>query len=116
MSPFFRANRRSGSLDRGSTGWEPIQSGSSANWPSGSAVDDRACTAVTGDHENVWTALPAEIKQWWRQRAAMRLIHDGNGWKIGDAGSDRARVAWASEHDGHLSISLDTGSETKPSF
>jgi hypothetical protein len=60
------------------------------------------------DEKNVWTALPAEINQWWRQRAALRLVRNGDGWKIEGPGADRARLAWATEQDGHLSITLSS--------
>ena len=43
----------------------------------------------------VWTALPAEIDQWWRNRRGMRLVPDGGAWRIEGAGSERARVAYA---------------------
>ena len=43
----------------------------------------------------VWTALPAEIDQWWRNRRGMRLVPDGDSWRIEGAGSERARVAYA---------------------
>ncbi len=54
------------------------------------------------DHENVWTALPREINQWWRQRAAMTLVPSASEWRIEGPGSDRARLAWASEAAGRL--------------
>ncbi len=56
--------------------------------------------------ENVWTALPREINAWWRQRAAMKLVSTGDGWRIEGAGAERARIAWATEVDGRLSYSF----------
>jgi hypothetical protein len=44
----------------------------------------------------VWFALPREINQWWRQRSAMKLVHNGSGWSIEGDGSERARIAYAS--------------------
>jgi len=38
----------------------------------------------------------------------MRVIKDQGGWSIEGAGSERARVAYASERDGQLSFSLET--------
>jgi hypothetical protein len=45
---------------------------------------------------DVWCALPGEVNDWWRQRASMLLVEDGNGtWRIEGTGSDRARIAVA---------------------
>jgi len=60
------------------------------------------------ENENVWTALPREINEWWRQRAAMKLVPDGSSWRIEGAGSHRARLAWASEQDGNLVYTFDS--------
>ncbi|HVT96462.1 MAG TPA: hypothetical protein VHE33_03090 [Acidobacteriaceae bacterium] len=59
------------------------------------------------DTENVWTALPREINQWWRQRAAMTLVRAKDGWRIEGAGAERARIAWAREIDGKLFYSVE---------
>jgi hypothetical protein len=59
------------------------------------------------DQENVWTALPREINAWWRQRAAMKLVAAGSGWRIEGAGSEAARIAWASEENGRLAYVFD---------
>jgi hypothetical protein len=45
--------------------------------------------------EQVWTALPGEVDQWWRARSEMKLVPRGNEWEIVGAGKDRARVAYA---------------------
>ena len=58
----------------------------------------------------LWIAKPGEVNHWWRQRAAMRLVQDGCGWHVEGDGSERARVAYASEHDGKICFSLETGS------
>jgi hypothetical protein len=57
----------------------------------------------------VWLATPGEVNRWWRQRDQMRLIEDQGGWRIDGARSERACVAYASEQDGQLSFSLETG-------
>jgi hypothetical protein len=44
---------------------------------------------------NVWTALPIEVSQWWRQRSEMSLVREGNRWKVQGPGSERACVAYA---------------------
>ena len=38
---------------------------------------------------------PSEIDQWWRNRREMRLVPDGESWRIEGPGSERARVAYA---------------------
>lgn len=58
------------------------------------------------DRENVWNALPREINDWWRQRAAMTLVRTGTSWHIEGPGSDRARIAWASEANGRLAYTF----------
>src|SRR3984957_14684474 len=59
---------------------------------------------------NVWIATPGEVNRWWRQRAAMTLVKKYDGWCIEGAGAERARIAWASEEDGHLVLSLEDSS------
>ena len=58
---------------------------------------------------DVWIALPREVNQWWRQRAAMSIIgSEAEGWRIVGPGSDRARIAYATEIDGRLAISVES--------
>ena len=59
------------------------------------------------DEKGVWIPLPGEVNRWWRQRAAMRLVSDGGGWRIEGSGCERAQVAYASEQDGRLAVALD---------
>jgi hypothetical protein len=56
--------------------------------------------------QNVWIALPCEIENWWRQRAAMRINEENGDLRIEGAGSERATIAYASEEDGHLAYSF----------
>ena len=59
-------------------------------------------------HErNVWIPAPREVNRWWRQRSRMRLVEDGQGWHIEGEGSDRAQVAYASEHGGQLAYAFE---------
>jgi hypothetical protein len=58
------------------------------------------------ESENVWTALPREINEWWRQRAAMTLVRTNEGWRIEGDGAERARIAWATEVNGKISYSV----------
>ena len=43
----------------------------------------------------LWIALPREVNQWWRQRSQMKLVGDGNRWRIAGEGKERARLAFA---------------------
>jgi hypothetical protein len=51
----------------------------------------------------VWIATPGEVDRWWRQRAEMKLVKDGSGWRIEGPGSDRACIAYARQKDGSIS-------------
>lgn len=59
------------------------------------------------EEHHVWVTTPGEVNRWWRQRAAMRLERDGSGWRIEGAGSERARIAWASEKAGRLTFTVE---------
>jgi hypothetical protein len=50
----------------------------------------------------VWSALPGEVEQWWRQRSKMRLVQRGSAWEIEGEGAERARVATARLAGDHL--------------
>ena len=52
--------------------------------------------------KGIWIATPGEVDRWWRQRAEMKLVEDDLGWHIEGPGSERARVAYASQDDGRL--------------
>ena len=58
------------------------------------------------DEQNVWIPTSSEVNRWWRQRRAMKLVPQGDGWKIEGEGRERARIAYASERDGQLVYSL----------
>jgi len=55
------------------------------------------------NEKGIWIATPGEVDRWWRQRAEMKLVKDGIGWRIEGPGSDQARLAYASQKDGHIS-------------
>ena len=50
--------------------------------------------------------MPGEADRWWRQRAKMTIVEDHYGVRIEVEGSERARVAYASEKNGSLVITL----------
>lgn len=47
------------------------------------------------DQRNMWLALPGEVNNWWRERAAMRLEQENGDWVIRGKGSERATLAYA---------------------
>jgi hypothetical protein len=65
------------------------------------------------DRKNVWIALPGEIDQWWRQRSKLKLVSDGGGWRVEGAGSEHARIAYASEKDGKLVFDVQQSSDSQ---
>jgi hypothetical protein len=56
--------------------------------------------------QNIWMPTPGDVDHWWRQRAQMRLVADGDCWHIEGSGKERARIAYASEENGRLVLSL----------
>ncbi|TAM83906.1 MAG: hypothetical protein EPN47_03595 [Acidobacteria bacterium] len=54
----------------------------------------------------VWTALPGELNDWWRQRNRLKLARCASGWEIEGDGKARARIAWARLENGKLIYSL----------
>ena len=58
------------------------------------------------DRKKVWVAAPGDVDRWWRQRSKMELVRDGDAWRIEGEGSERARVAYASEKDGNLVLAM----------
>jgi hypothetical protein len=61
--------------------------------------------------KNIWMPLPREVATWWRDRANMRLVEMNGRWQIEGKGSERARIAYASEKDGELSYSFQSLTE-----
>jgi hypothetical protein len=59
------------------------------------------------DDQGVWMALPSEIDAWWRTRRELSLIRDGAAWRVVGAGSERARVGYASIDDGRVVYNVD---------
>jgi hypothetical protein len=58
------------------------------------------------DEKKLWIPLSGEVDRWWRQRANMTLVEDDHGVQIAGAGSERARIAYASEMKGRLVYTL----------
>lgn len=57
-------------------------------------------------YAGLWTALPGELNDWWRQRSRMKLVRSGSGWEIAGEGKERARIACARLQDGQMTYSL----------
>ncbi len=55
---------------------------------------------------NVWFALPAKVNRWWRARSQMRIVRDGDSWRIVGQGAHRAVLAYANNVDGKLVYQL----------
>lgn len=47
-------------------------------------------------HDDAWRALPAEVSDWWRRRAASRLQRVGDEWLVTGPASEDARVEFVS--------------------
>lgn len=45
--------------------------------------------------DGVWIALPGEIDKWWRARGEMELVFRNGEWCVEGAGSERARIGYA---------------------
>lgn len=58
------------------------------------------------EEKGVWITTPGEVNRWWRQRAEMRLVENGEGWQIDGPSKERARIAYASKKEGRLVFSL----------
>jgi hypothetical protein len=59
------------------------------------------------DEKKLWIPLPGDVDRWWRQRAKMTIVEDDRGVRIEGEGSERARVAYASEMNGKLVYSFE---------
>jgi hypothetical protein len=59
------------------------------------------------DERSLWIPTPGEAARWWRRRATMGLVEDGDRVRIEGEGSERARVAYASERDGRLVYEIE---------
>lgn len=46
-----------------------------------------------GDDSTAWKALPRDVSDWWRKRAASSLVHDNGRWRINGPAEDEAVTA-----------------------
>jgi len=47
------------------------------------------------DDRTAWTALPREVSDWWRRRAATSLCHGADGWRAEGPAAADATIAFA---------------------
>lgn len=59
------------------------------------------------DEKSVWMPTPGEVNLWWRQRAEMKIVDNGEDVRIEGPGSERACLAYASEKDGRLAFKFE---------
>ena len=43
----------------------------------------------------IWTALPKDVADWWRERNQMKVVKDNGEWRVVGPGKERARLAYA---------------------
>ena len=55
--------------------------------------------------QGVWITTPGEVNRWWRQRAEMKLVQDGRGWRLEGPGSELASIAYIGRKNGSISYS-----------
>jgi len=60
------------------------------------------------EQKGTWVAAPVEVNRWWRQRAQLQLVETPDGLQIRGSGSERASIAYASERDGELVLTLNS--------
>jgi hypothetical protein len=54
----------------------------------------------------VWIALPGDVDTWWRQRSHMKVVPDGDQWRIEGSGAERARLAYANLTQNSVAYSI----------
>lgn len=47
------------------------------------------------EKRNLWTPLPRDVAEWWRQRSKMTLVQHGKCWAVEGEGKEQAVVAYA---------------------
>jgi hypothetical protein len=62
--------------------------------------------------KKLWITTPGEVNTWWRQRSKMELVEEDGQWRIEGAGKERASIAYASEQEGRLVLSLEAAPST----
>src|SRR5271166_2098248 len=55
---------------------------------------------------SIWTALPRDVANWWRERSQMNLVFEDGRWRAEGPGKERARVAYATLAGDRVTYSL----------
>ncbi len=64
--------------------------------------------------KRVWTPLPRDVANWWRQRSQMVLVPEDAGWRVEGPGKERACIAYATLEGDTVSYSFgDLGKGTQ---
>jgi hypothetical protein len=64
------------------------------------------------EQRHLWITQPGEVNRWWRNRTQMKLVPDGNSWRVEGPDAARARVAYVVVDGDQISYSLDVSSNT----
>ncbi len=56
--------------------------------------------------DGIWTALPRDVANWWRERSQMNLVFEDGQWRVEGPGKERARVAYATLAGDRVTYSL----------
>lgn len=59
------------------------------------------------ENEGLWISTPNEVNRWWRQRAQMSIVENGQNPRIEGPGKERACIAYASEKNGRIVYNMD---------
>jgi glycosyltransferase involved in cell wall biosynthesis len=60
------------------------------------------------DERKLWSALPGDVNRWWRNRNQMKLVAEGNDWRIEGPDCDRARIAYATVDGDRVSYKVES--------
>ena len=59
------------------------------------------------EQRRTWIALPRDVRRWWQDRSELRVVPDGDRWRIEGEGKERARLAFALLVGDSLEFSLE---------
>jgi len=59
------------------------------------------------EERKIWIALPCEVDRWWRERSEMKVVFDGDGWRVDGEASARARLAFATIVGDRLTFTVE---------
>jgi hypothetical protein len=45
--------------------------------------------------DRMWTPLPGEVAEWWRERSQTEMVFEGGEWRLEGPGKERAAIAYA---------------------